>query len=37
MDLIWGNITTFQWREFVMGMAFIFLLLAFRFLGGRYK
>jgi hypothetical protein len=26
-----------RWREFVMGMAFIFLLLVFKFLGGRYK
>ena len=26
-----------RWREFVMGMAFIFLLLVFKFLGTRYK
>ena len=26
-----------RWREFTMGMAFMFLLLCFKFLGSRYK
>ncbi|GAB4822844.1 hypothetical protein N2152v2_009890 [Parachlorella kessleri] len=36
-DNIFGAISGFQWREFVMGMAFIFLLMLFKFLGSRYK
>ncbi|PRW56212.1 sulfate transporter [Chlorella sorokiniana] len=34
---IFNNLSQFKWREFCMGMAFIFLLLAFQYLSRRYK
>ncbi|KAI7843851.1 hypothetical protein COHA_002402 [Chlorella ohadii] len=34
---IFDNLGGFKWREFCMGMAFIFLLLAFQYLSRRYK
>ena len=37
MDYIFSNISGFNWREFCMGMSFIFILLAFRVASRRVK
>ncbi|KAI7843852.1 hypothetical protein COHA_002403 [Chlorella ohadii] len=37
LSAIFDNLGGFKWREFCMGMAFIFLLLAFQYLSRRYK
>ncbi|PRW44455.1 sulfate transporter isoform B [Chlorella sorokiniana] len=37
LELIFDNLWQFNWREFVMGMSFIFLLLAFKWAAGKYK
>ncbi|PSC69015.1 sulfate transporter [Micractinium conductrix] len=37
LEAIFDNIAKFQWREFCMGMAFIFLLLSFTYLSRTYK
>ncbi|EFN58438.1 hypothetical protein CHLNCDRAFT_19800, partial [Chlorella variabilis] len=37
LDELFSNLSQFKWREFCMGMSFIFLLLAFQYLSRTYK
>jgi sulfate transporter 4 len=37
LKLLFSNLQGFNWREFTMGMSFIFLLLTFQFLARRVK
>lgn len=37
LQLIFDNLSSFNWREFSMGMSFIFILLVFRFASRRVK
>jgi sulfate transporter 4 len=37
LDEIFSNLSQFKWREFCMGMSFIFLLLSFQYLSRAYK
>jgi hypothetical protein len=37
LEQIFNNISTFKWREWCMGMSFVFVLLAFKQLSGRFR